>query len=91
MGTVNKGEIVRQLAANYDNVPTASVKSLVDSFLDIITGLAEAGDTVSLIGFGKFQVKARPARTGRNPATGVPMEIPESRKLTFKPSPKKVA
>ena len=50
-----------------------------------------AGDTVALIGFGKFQVKARPARTGRNPATGHPIEIPESRKLHFKASAQKQA
>lgn len=91
MGTVNKGEIVRKLAASYPNASAVLVKDLVESLLDTITSHAEAGDTVAFIGFGKFQVKARPARTGRNPATGVPMEIPESRKLTFKPSPKKVA
>lgn len=91
MGTVNKGEIIRKLAASYPAASNVLVKDMVDSLLSMIAEHAEAGDTVSLIGFGKFQVKARPARTGRNPATGVSMEIPESRKLTFKASPKKVA
>ncbi|GLS86659.1 integration host factor subunit alpha [Cypionkella aquatica] len=90
MGTVNKGNIIREIATK-SRVPEVVVKDILEQFLDGITARAEAGDTISLIGFGKFQVKARPARPGRNPATGVPMEIPESRKLTFKPSPKKVA
>lgn len=91
MGTVNKGEIIRKLAASYPAASAALVKDLVDSLLDTITEHAEAGDTVAFIGFGKFSVKARPARTGRNPATGNPVEIPESRKLTFKAAAKKAA
>ena len=90
MGTVNKGEIVREIATK-SGASAATVKDVVDHFLESVTGHAEAGDTVTFVGFGKFQVKARPARTGRNPATGAPVDIPESRKLNFKASPKKIA
>ena len=90
MGTVNKGDLIRETAKSLELSQT-TVKDVIDRFLDGITDHAEAGDTVACIGFGKFAVKARPARTGRNPATGVPLEIPESRKLHFKASPAKVA
>jgi DNA-binding protein HU-beta len=90
MGTVNKGDLIREAAAKA-NVTAAAAKEVIDALLDMITEHAEAGDTVAFIGFGKFSVKARPARTGRNPATGNPVEIPESRKLTFKAAAKKAA
>lgn len=90
MGTVNKGDLIREAAAKA-NVTAAAAKEVIDALLDTITEHAEAGDTVAFIGFGKFSVKARPARTGRNPATGNPVEIPESRKLTFKAAAKKAA
>ena len=90
MGTVNKGDLIRETAAKA-GVSLGTAKDVVEHFLEGISGHAEAGDTVSFIGFGKFSVKARPARTGRNPATGTPVEIPESRKLNFKASPKKAA
>ncbi|MDE0467673.1 MAG: HU family DNA-binding protein [Candidatus Poribacteria bacterium] len=42
------------------------------------------GDSVGLIGFGTFEAKERPARTGRNPQTGDPLEIPAKTVPVFK-------
>ena len=42
------------------------------------------GDSVGLIGFGTFEAKVRPARTGRNPRTGEPIDIPEKTVPVFK-------
>lgn len=42
------------------------------------------GDRVQLVGFGTFETKDREARTGRNPSTGEPMEIPAARLPVFK-------
>jgi DNA-binding protein HU-beta len=83
MTTVNKSDLVRQVSAESGASLTAT-KEIVDVLLDVITKRAEAGDALVLAGFGKFVVRARPARKGRNPATGAQMEIPETRKLTFK-------
>lgn len=90
MGTVSKAEIVKEAAAKAGVTPTAA-KAMLDAVLDAISAHAEAGDTIQFMGFGRFSVKARPARSGRNPATGLPVDIPESRKLTFKASAKKAA
>ncbi len=43
-----------------------------------------AGHKIVLKGFGRFEVKDRPARTGRNPSTGMPMEIGPSKAINFK-------
>lgn len=48
-----------------------------------IAGAAERGEEISLNGFGKFKVKASPAREGRKPATGETIKIKASKKLTF--------
>ncbi len=37
-------------------------------------------------GFGKFKVKATPAREGRNPSTGATIKIAASKKLRFTPA-----
>jgi len=43
------------------------------------------GDKVSLIGFGTFGVAKRSARTGRNPRTKAPLQIPAKNVVKFKP------
>lgn len=85
MGTVTKDAIVRAVAEKTGQ-PIAQAKAAIESFLDATKERAEAGDTIRLMGFGSFSVKARPARLGRNPGTGETIEIPETRRLTFKAS-----
>lgn len=83
MGTVNKDTLVK-IVADKTGATMAATKATIDALLDVTRERAETGDTIRLNGFGAFSVKARPARVGRNPATGAPMEIPESRRLVFK-------
>jgi len=57
---------------------------LVQSVLDAIeSGLREEG-SVTLTGFGTFEVKDRKARTGRNPHTGEPIDIGAGRRVGFR-------
>lgn len=51
--------------------------------LDVIVESVSNGDKVSLIGFGTYHSKVRPAREGRNPKTGEKMYLPESTVPTF--------
>ena len=53
--------------------------------LDEITNSVSKGDAVTLVGFGTFQKKNRSARTGKNPQTGAPIQIPASSTVGFKP------
>ncbi|TGG91540.1 HU family DNA-binding protein [Natronospirillum operosum] len=53
--------------------------------LDEITNSVAKGDAVTLVGFGTFQKKNRSARTGKNPQTGAPIQIPASSTVGFKP------
>ena len=44
------------------------------------------GDRVRIVGLGILQVRKRAARVGRNPATGEPIQIKASKKVTFRPA-----
>lgn len=56
----------------------------LDATIASITEALKSGDTVTLVGFGTFNVKERAARTGRNPQTGAALEIKASKVPSFK-------
>ena len=60
----------------------------VESLLEIIKHSLEAGDDVLVSGFGKFCVKQKGQRRGRNPATGSDLALRERKVVTFKCSGK---
>jgi len=80
---VNKSELIDAIAASAD-LSKASAGRALDAALDAITGALKDGDSVALVGFGTFAVKARAARTGRNPQTGNPIEIKAANVPGFK-------
>lgn len=56
----------------------------VNAFVDSIQDALKAGDKVSLVGFGTFEVRSRSARKGRNPQTGQVISIKASHVPAFK-------
>lgn len=61
----------------------ADTKKTITAVFDQIADAAAKGEEVSIPGFGKFAVKDRPERQGRNPATGEAMTIAASKKVAF--------
>ena len=80
---MNKTELVAAVAEKTGASKKDSEK-LVSAVFETITDALVAGDKVALVGFGAFEVKERPARTGRNPRTKETIEIPASRVPQFK-------
>jgi DNA-binding protein HU-beta len=78
-------ELIDRIAADA-KVTKAQAKSLIDSVFRAIHEAAGNGHEVALPGFGKFKVKAKPARTGRNPRTGQAVKIAASKKVVFQPA-----
>lgn len=62
-------EIADKIAAT-QNLTMAQAKAIVDGVFKEIASAAASGAETNIPGFGKFKVKATPAREGRNPATG---------------------
>ncbi len=57
---------------------------LIETFIEIMKRTIESGDDVLVSGFGKFCVKEKNQRKGRNPATGQDMLLDPRRVVTFK-------
>ena len=59
---------------------------VIDAFLDAVKDTLARGDHIEIRGFGTFKVRHRKARTGRNPRTGEPVEVPARYVPVFQPS-----
>ena len=82
---MNNADLAEALAETLGTTK-GDARKAVDAVFAAITDAAAKGEEVSLNGFGKFKVKASPAREGRNPATGAAMQIAASNKLAFSPA-----
>ena len=63
-------------------------KEVVETLLEIMKSTLETGEDILISGFGKFIVKEKTARKGRNPATGDDMILKARRVVTFRCSSK---
>ena len=59
---------------------------IVETMFEAIVSALQAGDKVEVRGFGSFRTRQRNGRTGRNPKTGVAVEVPAKKVPFFKPS-----
>jgi DNA-binding protein HU-beta len=71
---MNKGELIDAVAES-TGLSKAEAGNAVDATLGAITDSLKNGNTVTLVGFGSFNVKHREARVGRNPRTNEPLQI----------------
>lgn len=78
------------LFPEFSSLPVSKKRAteLVDALLRIIKERLADGEDVLLPGFGKFQVRFKWARKGRNPQTGEPIILDSRRTVTFRCSPK---
>ncbi len=81
---MNRKELVDALAAHTQSTK-ADAERNVAGLLDIISDTLKKGDSLTLVGFGTFEVRKRAARTGRNPKTGEELKIKASKVPAFKP------
>ncbi len=85
--TLTKAQIVdsinREISWSKDDTT-----EIVEVLLEIIKHTLESGEDVMISGFGKFCVKEKSKRRGRNPATGKAMTLKPRRVVTFKCSGK---
>jgi len=80
---------LKQLAAGLadsSKMPKKQVEGLLNGMVETITKRLKKGEKIRLTGLGILQVRARPARMGRNPATGEQIKIKASKKVAFRPA-----
>ena len=84
MGAMNKRELAKAVAVQSD-VEFKTVVGVIDGFTEVVTAVVAKGEPVSIPGFAKFVKVDRPARMGRNPATGEAIRIKASKKARITP------
>ncbi|HCI02136.1 MAG: HU family DNA-binding protein [Pseudomonadales bacterium] len=80
---MNKSELIDAITQDADLSKAAAGRAL-DAVINAVTGALKDGESVSLVGFGTFSVKARAARAGRNPQTGATIQIAAANIPSFK-------
>jgi DNA-binding protein HU-beta len=81
---MNKNELIDGIADRTGS-SKADASRAVSALTDIISDALQKGESVSLLGFGTFEVRQRSERTGRNPRTGEELKIKATRVPAFKP------
>ncbi len=84
---LTKAQIIDAVVEN-NGFPRKRAIQTIETLLEIIKQTLESGDDLLISGFGKFCVKEKKARKGRNPATGDEMMLQPRRVVTFKCSGK---
>lgn len=70
--------------ADRHELPKKQAEGLVTGVFETIVEHLKAGERVRINGLGIIEVKNRPARMARNPATGEPVQVKASRKVAFR-------
>ena len=80
--SLTKDDIVEAFAKE-TGFPKNQSTEIVETLLELIKKTLESGEDVLVSGFGKFRVREKKARRGRNPATGESMILGPRRVVTF--------
>ena len=81
--TLTKADLIKSICDSADLKRQESM-SVFDSFFEVIKRPLEGGEDVLIKGFGKFCIKDKKERKGRNPETGDDMKLRARRIVTFK-------
>ena len=85
--TLTKAQLIAAIA-EANGFPRNKASETVETLLEIIKSTLESGEDVLVSGFGKFCVKKKAERRGRNPATGGDMILSARKVVTFRCSGK---
>ncbi|MBF0510180.1 MAG: HU family DNA-binding protein [Deltaproteobacteria bacterium] len=80
--TLTKADIVQILHEKFD-IPQKEAVSAVEALIQIMKTTLEQGEDLLISGFGKFSVKEKRERKGRNPATGEEITLSKRKVVTF--------
>ena len=83
--SLTKIEIIESIYEEF-GIPKKDCIRILESFFEIIKDELGKGEAVMISGFGKWTVRAKKERAGRNPQTGKQMMIDARTIVTFKPS-----
>ncbi len=80
-----KADLINKIAKEME-ISKQEAETGVNLFFQTIKEAIQNGEEIELRGFGSFRFRHRGARSGRNPRTGKPVQVPSKKILYFKPS-----
>jgi DNA-binding protein HU-beta len=83
--TITLEQIAAELAESHD-LPKKHAEAMLGDLVTVATRHLKKGDKTRFTGLGILQVRARPARMGRNPATAEAIKIKTGKKVAFRPA-----
>ena len=83
INTVTLRQLGAALSESHD-IPKKQAAAVLEDLVTMITKHLKKGDKIRIGGLGVLQVRKRPARMGRNPATGEAIKIKASKKVAFR-------
>jgi DNA-binding protein HU-beta len=83
--TVSLKHLAASLANDHE-MPKKQAEGILGDLVTLVTKHLKKGDRIRIAGLGVLVVRKRPARMGRNPATGEPIQIKASKKVAFRAS-----
>jgi integration host factor subunit alpha len=84
--TLTKADLVQEVYKHHEGLTKAQAVESVEALLRISKDTLINGSDLLLSGFGKFNVRDKRSRKGRNPKTGEDLQLDARRVVTFKPS-----
>ena len=81
---MNKSDLIEMLTRKLPNLAGRDVEVIVNTVFDSMSDALRSGDRIEIRGFGSFEVRMRKPRIGRNPKTGMAVEVGERRVPFFK-------
>lgn len=73
---MTKSELIARLAQRFPQLVAKDADLAVKMILDAMSETLAKGDRIEIRGFGSFSLNYRPPRVGRNPKSGVKVEVP---------------
>ena len=81
---MTKKEFVQLYKEKTGLATTADAERKVDAFLEVVEETLVKREEINFVGWGKFEVTDKAAKTGRNPKTGEEIQIPAKKAVKFK-------
>lgn len=80
---MNKSELIEAVATKSE-LTKANVEKALNAYFETVTETLKSGESITVVGFGSFEVADRAARIGRNPKTGAEIKIAATKTPKFK-------
>lgn len=81
---MNKSDLVNIVSTRLTSLAAKDIEVIVNTIFDTMCNGLQQGDRIEIRGFGSFEVRTRKPRLGRNPKTGVKVDVGQRRVPFFK-------